>query len=101
MALQNIGPVENFPVNRGVCVELEGKRIAVFNTTGQFYAIDDICPHRGGAFSQGSLNGFVVNCPLHGAEADVRTGVCGPPSPAAVTVYDVSCDGKQLFIELG
>jgi nitrite reductase/ring-hydroxylating ferredoxin subunit len=101
MALQNIGTVEKFPINQGVCIEIEGKRIAVFNTTGQYYAIDDTCPHRGGSFAGGALNGTTANCPLHGAEVDVRTGMCGPPSPSPVTVYDVSCDGKELFIDLG
>ncbi|MHC4846109.1 MAG: Rieske (2Fe-2S) protein [Planctomycetota bacterium] len=101
MALQNIGPVANFPVNKGVCIEIEGKKIAVFNTTGQYYGIDDTCPHRGASFSEGSLNGTVVNCPWHGAEADVRTGMCGPPSPGPVEVYDVSCDSENLFIDLG
>ena len=100
MALQSIGPVDNFPVNKGVCIEIDGKRIAVFNTTGQYYAIDDTCPLRGASFSEGHVNGTSVNCPLHGAEVDVRTGICGPPSPAPVTVYDVSCDSTQLFIDL-
>jgi len=100
MALQNIGPVGNFPVNKGVCVELGGRRIAVFNVTGQYYAIDDTCPHRGGSFSSGSVQGLTAFCPLHGAGADVRTGACSPPSPRAVAVHDVSCDGQQLFVDL-
>ncbi len=101
MALQKIGPVGNFPVNKGVCVEVGGKKIAVFNATGQYYAIDDACPHRGASFSQGSVAGTTVTCPWHGAEVDVRTGQCGPPSPRPVAVYDVSCDSQSLFIDLG
>ena len=30
------------------CVEVAGKRIALFNLEGSFYAIDDTCTHRGG-----------------------------------------------------
>ena len=101
MALTKIGPVSNFPVNKGVCVDVGGKKIAVFNATGQYYAIDDTCPHRGASLSQGSLSGTSVHCPWHGAEVDVRTGTCGPPAPHAVTTYDVSCDGQELFIDLG
>ncbi len=29
------------------CVEVEGKRIALFNLDGMFYAIDDTCAHEG------------------------------------------------------
>jgi 3-phenylpropionate/trans-cinnamate dioxygenase ferredoxin subunit len=100
MALQNIGPVENFPVNQGVAVEVAGKRIAVFNATGQFYATDDVCPHRGGTLSGGSMSGMTVICPLHGAEIDVRTGMCGPPAAGSIETYDVSSDSKSLFIEI-
>jgi nitrite reductase/ring-hydroxylating ferredoxin subunit len=101
MALTKIGPVSDFPVNQGVCVDVGGRKLAVFNTTGQYYAIDDACPHRGASLSQGSVTGSVVHCPWHGAEVDVRTGQCGPPAPAPVGVYDVSCDGKELFVDLG
>lgn len=101
MALVNIGPVENFPVNKGVRVELGGKVYAVFNTTGQYYAIDDACPHRGAAFSQGQVSGSTVTCPLHGATADVRTGACSPPSSSDVETYDVSCDSTSLFLDVG
>src|SRR5713101_8795773 len=30
------------------CVALAGKKIALFNLEGSFYAIDDTCTHRGG-----------------------------------------------------
>lgn len=100
MALTNIGPVENFPIGKGVCIEIEGKRIAVFNTTGQYYAIDDACPHTGGSFSAGTLNGSKATCPLHGAVVDVRIGSCTPPAREDVETYDVSCDSKDLFIAL-
>ena len=101
MALENIGPVENFPVNQGVCIEVGGKRVAVFNSTGQFYAIDDACPHRGASFAEGTVSGMSVTCPLHGATADFRTGDCSPPAPGPVHTYDVSSDGESLFIDLG
>ena len=100
MPRENIGPVENFPPNKGVCVEVGGKRVAVFNTTGQFYAIDDTCPHRGAAFSDGQVHGTHVVCPLHGAEADVRTGMCTPPAPGPVSTYEVSSDGQSQFLEV-
>lgn len=101
MVLVNIGPVEKFPVGKGVRVDLAGRAYAVFNATGQYYAIDDRCPHRGASFSQGRLVGNTVTCPLHGATADVRTGACTPPSPGAVGTYDVSCDSKALFLDVG
>lgn len=101
MALKSIGPVSDFPVNKGICLDIDGRKIAIFNSTGQFYAIDDTCPHRGASFAAGSMTGTSVRCPWHGAEVDVRTGMCGPPAGRPVQVHDVSCDGAQLFIDVG
>jgi nitrite reductase/ring-hydroxylating ferredoxin subunit len=101
MALTNIGPVSDYPVSKGVCLTIDGKKIAVFNSTGQYYAIEDTCPHRGASFAAGTMVGSIVRCPWHGAEVDVRTGACGPPAPRPVQTYDVSCDGTQLFLDLG
>ncbi len=94
-----IGPVTSFPVNKGVCIDADGRKIAVFNVTGQYYGIDDTCPHRGASLSQGSVQGTKVHCPWHGAEVDVRTGQCGPPAQRPVDTHDISCDGQQLFLE--
>jgi len=99
--LKKIGSVDDFPVGKGVCIEIDGKRVAVFNTTGQYYGIDDTCPHAGASFSEGQVSGSTVTCPLHGATADVRTGSCTPPAAGDVETYDISCDGQELFIDLG
>src|SRR5260370_42267164 len=39
----------------GKLVEAAGKRIAIFNLGGKYYAIEDTCPHRGGPLSVGVL----------------------------------------------
>ena len=37
--------------------EVGGKKIAMFNVDGVFYASDDVCTHRGGPLSEGEVNG--------------------------------------------
>ena len=49
------------------CVEVAGKKIALFSLEGSFYAIDDTCTHRGGPLSEGDVSGEEVTCPWHGA----------------------------------
>jgi nitrite reductase (NADH) small subunit/3-phenylpropionate/trans-cinnamate dioxygenase ferredoxin subunit len=44
--------------------------IAVFNVTGEFFAIDDRCPHKGASLGRGLL----VDCPAHNFKIDVTTG---------------------------
>ncbi len=35
-----------------LCVEVDGKKIALFNVDGNYYAIDDTCTHVGGPLSE-------------------------------------------------
>ncbi len=83
------------------CVEVEGKRIAVFNLNGEFYAIDDRCTHRGGPLSEGSIEGEEVICPLHGAHFSIKSGeATAPPAPQGVTRYAVRLTGEDIEVEL-
>jgi nitrite reductase/ring-hydroxylating ferredoxin subunit len=85
----------------GKAVEVGGKRIAIFNIDGMFYAIDDTCTHRGGPLSDGMLVGTEVTCPWHGAIFDIRSGsVLGPPAPRNVGLYSVRIDGEEIEVEI-
>lgn len=77
----------------GYSYEVQDRIIAVFHVQGQFYAIDDACPHMGASLSAGYLDGCVVACPLHAWRFDVRDGTwCDNPRVATdsfpVTVED-------------
>ncbi len=50
----------------GKLVEADGHRIAVFNVGGNYYAIENACPHRGGPLAEGLMAGEEVICPWHG-----------------------------------
>ena len=83
------------------CVEVEGKKIALFNLGGEFYAIDDTCTHRGGPLSEGSVDGDQVECPWHGACFDIKSGeVSGPPAFEGVARYPVRLIGDVIEIEV-
>ena len=85
----------------GKLVDAAGKKIALFNVDGTFYAIDETCTHRGGPLSEGMLMGIEVTCPWHGAVFDVRTGnVLAPPALQDVARYNVRVEGEDIEVEL-
>ncbi|MCP3801493.1 bifunctional 3-phenylpropionate/cinnamic acid dioxygenase ferredoxin subunit [Allokutzneria sp. A3M-2-11 16] len=49
--------------------------VAVFNADGVIYAVDDTCSHQDASLSEGWLDGCFVECPLHAASFDLRTGL--------------------------
>ena len=83
-------------------VEVEGKKIALFNVDGSFYAIDDTCTHRGGPLSEGVLEGKRVTCPWHGAIYDVTTGDVLDPNTnsVAATRYNVRVEASNIEVEV-
>jgi nitrite reductase/ring-hydroxylating ferredoxin subunit len=63
----------------GACVRVElpdGQELAVCNVNGEYYAIDNFCPHKGAPLSEGMLCGHVLECGWHGWQFDVRSGEC-------------------------
>ncbi len=55
-------------------VIVDKQRILLANVDGTFYAIKDQCGHQKAALSKGRLEGFTVDCPLHFARFDMRSG---------------------------
>ena len=83
----------------GKLVEVEGQRIALFKVGGSYYAIDDVCPHRGGPLSEGPLSGDEVTCPLHGSRFNVKTGaVTFPPAQVGVKTFPVRVTGEDVEV---
>jgi len=80
--------------------QLEGKSVALANVNGQFYAINNICLHRGGPLADGALEGAVVTCPWHGWQYDVRTGKVGQNPTVGVESYPVEVRGEEIFVNV-
>ena len=100
MPAHKVAAVSEIPVGEGRCVEVEGHAIAVFNVGGNFHAIDNSCPHRGGPLADGPVSGTMVTCPWHGWQFDCTSGQSSMNPTMGVTVYKASVDGDDVFIEL-
>ena len=85
----------------GKLVEAAGQIIAVFNVGGNYYAIENTCPHRGGPLAEGMMAGEEVICPWHGSRFDVKTGsVLTPPARQGVRSFPVRISGDDVEVEV-
>jgi len=91
---------QDIPEGQGVCSEIHGKSIAIFNVNGNFCAIHNLCPHRGGPLAEGDLEGSVVTCPWHAWQFDVTTGVNVEDENSKVKTYPVKVEGDDVMVEL-
>jgi len=93
-----VATVDQLQAERGLPVEIAGKRIAVFKVGGDYFAIDDACTHVGGPLSEGTIMGQAVICPWHGAQFNLATGHCTPPARGPVQRYPVRVNGPDIEV---
>jgi 3-phenylpropionate/trans-cinnamate dioxygenase ferredoxin subunit len=83
-----------------VKIEKSGQTICVTRVGDQVFAIDDTCSHSDASLSEGEVTDFKIECWLHGAEFDLRTGeALTPPAVAPVKIYPVIVDGDSVTVE--
>lgn len=78
----------------------DGQRLALFNDGGEFFAIDDLCPHQGASLGLGSLHAGRVICPWHSWVFELRTGRCPRESHPGVATYAVRLNAGAVEVEL-
>ena len=78
-----------------------GKDICVALVGNEVFAIEDNCSHQDSALSEGEQNGYKIECWLHSAEFDLRTGdALTPPASQPVKTYPVLVDGNNVVVEI-
>jgi 3-phenylpropionate/trans-cinnamate dioxygenase ferredoxin subunit len=89
---------ELLPGERRVA-EVDGVSVAVFNIDGELFAVEDVCTHDGGELASGTLDGFEIECPRHGARFDVRTGgVRCPPAYEPIAKFPLKLEQGSIFV---
>ena len=96
-----IGTTDEIPEGTGKYYDVEGEPIAVFHTDGNFYATSDVCTHEEASLSEGELEGEIVECALHGARFNVRTGeVKSLPAVVKLKTFPLRVVGTTIEVEV-
>jgi 3-phenylpropionate/trans-cinnamate dioxygenase ferredoxin subunit len=83
-----------------VRIEKDGEAICVARIGDEVFAIGDTCSHSDASLSEGDITDFKIECWLHGAEFDLRSGeALTPPAVMPVKKYSVRVDGDSVTIE--
>ncbi len=86
----------------GKVKRIEDPPIAVFNVEGTLLAVSDTCTHAEASLSEGRVDGETVECPLHGACFDLRTGeALTPPAIEPVQTFRVLAQEDNIYVEIG
>ena len=88
---------ENTPLG----VRIGDVQIAVVRLADGIYAINDVCTHEYALLSEGYCEEGKLECPLHQAMFDIRTGkALSEPAEIDVASYPVKTEGGAVFVQL-
>jgi nitrite reductase/ring-hydroxylating ferredoxin subunit len=110
-------PVEEIPPGTRRIFAFGGARgIGVFNVGGEFFAVRNVCPHKGGPLCRGRLRphvvgpevnriafereGEILKCPWHQWEFDIRTVWSLYAPRLRVKTYPVSVEDGRVVVVL-
>lgn len=93
MTKRQVAYVEEIDRKGSRVLKLDGREIALFRLSGgEVLAVENKCPHKGGALSEGMVCGGKVHCPLHDWKIDLRSGKVMEPDHGCVPTYEVEVD---------
>ena len=97
--------VDDVPADGGACAIIEGRQIAIFHFArrGEWYATDNLCPHRQQmALSRGMIGSQQdepkVACPFHKKTFSLRTGRCLNDDAYQIEVVDIRVENDHVYI---
>jgi nitrite reductase/ring-hydroxylating ferredoxin subunit len=83
-------------------VRVADREIALYHLAdGDYRATDNICSHEYAQLSDGWLENGCIECPLHAARFDVKTGkaLCAP-AEHDLDIFETRIDGGDLLVKM-
>jgi nitrite reductase (NADH) small subunit len=95
-----VGTVSEFTAGQGRMVVVNGRHVALFRLGDEFFALDNMCLHRGGPLCEGPIANNVVTCPWHGWSYEIRTGTMVQDPRVGVSRHEVRVDHERILVRL-
>ena len=96
-----LASVEDVPEGEGREFRVGARYVAIFRHHGQFYALEDMCPHAGAPLNNGPIQQGTVTCLWHGWRFNLHDGVCiNHPRGRDVPTYPITIQGQDLYVTL-
>ena len=93
-----VARVGEIPEGEGRPFEVDGLFLAVFRSEGEYYAMDDTCPHQGAPLCDGLVAGKTVSCSWHGWEFRLDDGRYVSSPTIRVKTYPVRVEGEEIQV---
>jgi len=88
------------PQGRGLALDVDGVRIAVFNDGGRYHALSGRCPHANGAMGRGWIEEGEAVCPLHRWHFRLANGRCTTVRGQSLHAFRCEVRDGEVWVEL-
>ncbi|MDM8327315.1 nitrite reductase small subunit NirD [Staphylococcus felis] len=83
----------------GKKIIVNGIQIGLFlMENGDIKAIHNVCPHKEGPLSEGTVSGHYVFCPLHDQKIDLNSGEVQEPDEGCVATYAIEVKDGDIYV---
>lgn len=93
-----VAKVGDFVEGKGKAFAVGGRMVAVFMMAGEYYAVDDFCPHMGASLATGSIYKEAVTCPLHAWRFSLKTGCWLDKPSLKIDTHEVRVVGDEIQV---
>jgi len=98
---RTVAQLEEVPENELLGIELDGVSIVLANSDGEIRALHNECSHEEFPLSDGEIVNGQVECLLHGARFDLRTGAAKAlPAVRPVKSYECRVEDGAIQVRL-
>ena len=97
---QTVARIGEIPEGQGRCFPVNGTMVGVFLDKGEYFAINDFCPHMGASLSDGHVEDGAVMCPWHAWRFRLSDGTWLDNSKSNIRSphYAVRIDGELIQV---
>jgi nitrite reductase (NADH) small subunit len=94
-----VAKLAEIPDGGSKVVSIKGANVAIFRVKDAVYAVDNVCPHRGGPLAEGHVEAGRVTCPWHAWEIDLSSGACEQLPGERQPVFPAKIEGEDVLVD--
>jgi nitrite reductase (NADH) small subunit len=95
-----VARVGDIPAGEGRAYPVGKRMVAVFFHEGDYFAIDDFCPHQGASLADGYIDGCAVACPWHHWRFSISDGSWLDNPKIGIDKFNVRVVNDQIQVQL-